>query len=334
MPPPTTRNLPGSADVARVAREVRGLVARAHFSDEVRSRVLLHLGAKGRILHEGHAAPTSYLTLATFASAIHSGDPARAVPAAASMEFLMACGDLLDDVEDDEGPSIFDSRSAAPVMEDVCILLLLSHQALGELTARGFDDRTVVQAYKILDESSISAIRGQQVDAELESRTSVSLTQCLETTAAKSASLTKCAAEMGATLAGADGSIAALYGQFGWHLGMAAQIANDIEGVWPGRPAKSDIRLRKKTLPVVATLNMPQETDNDVALVRRFFSSERSNERCDADVEEEVRWALWRCGGIRRAWLAANLQRLAAARTLTELSAFVPSAVALDRLIA
>lgn len=328
------RNLPSHADLTTVAEEVRRLVSWAGFSDAVRDRVLLRLGANDRVLSNDLAAPTSYLTLAAFQSAAGTGDPARAVPAAASMEFLMACGDLLDDVQDDEGPAIFDNASAAPVMEDVCVLLLLAHRALQELTIRGVDDRTVAEVYRLLDESSIQAMRGQQVDADLESRDNVTLTQCLETTAAKSASLTQCAAEMGATIARVAPDTVELYGKLGWHLGMAAQLTNDIAGVWPWGPATSDVRLHKKTLPVVATLTKPHETDDDVALVTRFFSSERLRRSGDASLEAEVRWAVWRSGGVRLAWMAASLQRLAAAGAIKELSRRVPSAAALERLIA
>ena len=334
MPTSVVGNLPTHADLTRVAEEVRRLVSWAGFSEAVRTRVLLRLGAKNRVLSDDPVAPTSYLTLAAFQSAGGLSDPARAIPAAASMEFLMACGDLLDDVQDDEGPAIFDSASAAPVTEDVCVLLLLSHLSLQGLPARGVDDRTVVQVYRLLDESSVRALRGQQVDADLESRDDVTLTQCLETTAAKSASLTQCAAQMGATLSGVAPDAVELYGKLGWHLGMAAQLANDIAGVWPWGATTSDVRRHKKTLPVVATLTSPREKDDDIAFVRRFFSSERSRRSGEMSLEEDVRWAVWRSGGVRLAWMAASLQRLAAADTIKELSASVPSAAALERLIA
>lgn len=328
------RNLPGHADLTTVAEEVRRLVSWAGFSDAVRTRVLLRLGANDRVLSDDPVAPTSYLTLAAFQSAAGTCDPARAIPAAASMEFLMACGDLLDDVQDDEGPAIFDSASAAPVMEDVCILLLLAHRALQELRIRGVDDQTVAEVYRLLDESSIRAMRGQEVDADLESRDDVTFTQCLETTAAKSASLTQCAAEMGATIAGVPPDAIELYASLGWHLGMAAQLTNDIAGVWPWGPTTSDVRLHKKTLPVVATLRKAHEKDDDAAFVRRFFTSEPLRQRGDVSLEADVRWAVWRSGGVRLAWMAASLQRLAAAGAIKELSARIPSAAALERLIA
>jgi len=47
--------------------------------------------------------------------------------------------------------------------------------------------------------------------------------------------------------------------QFGHHLGLAFQLIDDLLGIWgdsrvTGKPVRSDLRIRKKTFPVVVTL--------------------------------------------------------------------------------
>jgi len=47
--------------------------------------------------------------------------------------------------------------------------------------------------------------------------------------------------------------------RFGHHLGLAFQVVDDILGIWDdevvtGKPVYSDLRRRKKSLPVVAAL--------------------------------------------------------------------------------
>jgi geranylgeranyl diphosphate synthase type I len=65
-------------------------------------------------------------------------------------------------------------------------------------------------------------------------------------------------------IAGAESQITNHYYQFGENLGLAFQIQDDILGAWgdervTGKSAATDIRDKKKTLPVVYVLNHPDE---------------------------------------------------------------------------
>ena len=72
-------------------------------------------------------------------------------------------------------------------------------------------------------------------------------------------SAARCAASVGARLAGApDRQVAALE-RYGMELGLAFQAVDDLLGIWgdpatTGKPAWSDLRQHKKTLPVAAAL--------------------------------------------------------------------------------
>jgi geranylgeranyl diphosphate synthase, type I len=102
-------------------------------------------------------------------------------------------------------------------------------------------------------------IDGQHADHSFESTREVSLAQCLAMTAGKTAALMECACALGAAYGCATTAQAAALGRFGAHLGMAFQLIDDLLGIWgdpdrTGKPAGSDLRNRKKTLPITAAL--------------------------------------------------------------------------------
>jgi geranylgeranyl diphosphate synthase type I len=80
----------------------------------------------------------------------------------------------------------------------------------------------------------------------------------------KTAALLATSAHLGAAIASDDAELAGHYRDFGENLGMAFQIQDDILGAWgdpavTGKSAATDIRDKKKTLPVVYVLNHPEE---------------------------------------------------------------------------
>src|SRR5205823_10075814 len=92
-----------------------------------------------------------------------------------------------------------------------------------------------------------------------ESRIDVQETECLAMSAHKTGALLACAGALGATLGeGTPRQVEALRA-FGRHLGIAFQAVDDVLGIWgdpavTGKPAASDLRQHKKTLPVVHAL--------------------------------------------------------------------------------
>jgi geranylgeranyl diphosphate synthase type I len=76
----------------------------------------------------------------------------------------------------------------------------------------------------------------------------------------KTGALLACSASIGAVLAGAPAeSVEALSG-YGYHLGLAFQAVDDLLGIWgqpevTGKPAWSDLRQRKKSVPVAYALS-------------------------------------------------------------------------------
>jgi geranylgeranyl diphosphate synthase type I len=97
-----------------------------------------------------------------------------------------------------------------------------------------------------------------------EGRLDVDLDQYLLMIGRKTAALTAAATEVGAIIATDDEKVIKQCRQFGENLGLAFQIQDDLLGAWgdeqvTGKSAASDIRDRKKTLPVVYALNQSHD---------------------------------------------------------------------------
>jgi geranylgeranyl diphosphate synthase, type I len=102
-------------------------------------------------------------------------------------------------------------------------------------------------------------IDGQCRDVSFERRGDVTIDDWLAMAGGKTAALLRCACELGASHGGGTKTQVASLAQFGWHLGVAFQVVDDLLGIWgdpsaTGKPTLSDLRARKKTLPVVAAL--------------------------------------------------------------------------------
>ena len=102
-------------------------------------------------------------------------------------------------------------------------------------------------------------ISGQSADMEFEQRHAVSMDECLTMAGDKTAALMACACSIGAIFTGAPPSLAMSLADFGSHTGLAFQLVDDLLGIWgapevTGKPVWSDLRTRKKTLPVVAAM--------------------------------------------------------------------------------
>jgi len=112
-----------------------------------------------------------------------------------------------------------------------------------------------VQAARLLAASTQDLIRGQYDDLAFESRDDVTVEQCLAMAAGKTGALLSCSAAIGAVLAGADASTVAALSTYGAELGLAFQLVDDLLGIWgdpraTGKPVGSDLRARKKSLPI------------------------------------------------------------------------------------
>jgi len=98
----------------------------------------------------------------------------------------------------------------------------------------------------------------------------------------KTASFIRCCCELGANTAGATAEQAAALGSYGYHVGMAFQIADDIldyrgDKTKTGKPIATDFREGQATLPLILLRNKLSDAECQIAR-RRFGGNVNEDE--------------------------------------------------------
>jgi geranylgeranyl diphosphate synthase, type I len=111
----------------------------------------------------------------------------------------------------------------------------------------------------------------------------------------KTGALLGAASSIGAVLADADAQAIDALGAYGRHLGLAFQAVDDLLGIWgrpeiTGKPAWSDLRQRKKSIPIVFALTRGNGTSEEL---RELFAGGARDERDLVRAAELVE----QCGG-------------------------------------
>ena len=199
--------------------------------------------------------------LGLLAYASIAGDHARALPGAAAVElghnFSLVHDDIEDgDVERRHRPTLWRVHGIPQAINTGDTLFSLSRIALHRLTDLGFSDQKVLRLMRLYDETCLALCEGQYIDISTgESDELMSVEGYLDMIGRKTAALIAASIEAGALLATDDDTVIARYRAFGWDLGLAFQINDDLLGIWgaeqsTGKQA-SDVAHRKKTLPVI-----------------------------------------------------------------------------------
>ena len=213
--------------------------------------------------------------LAVLSAQAVGADAHVGVPGALAVELVHNFSLLHDDVMDGDEErrhrptawTIFGS-SAAILAGDA--LLALAFEALFDVPADRSRD-----AQAALAEATQALIVGQVDDLDFERRLDVGVGECVEMAAGKTAALMACAASIGARLAAAPADVVRALHTFGHELGLAFQLVDDLLGIWgsaqsTGKPVGSDLRARKKSLPVVAAMASGSTAG---AELRRLYAS-------------------------------------------------------------
>jgi geranylgeranyl diphosphate synthase type I len=243
--------------------------------------------------------------LAVLSAEAVDASPAVALPGAVAVELVHNFSLLHDDVMDGDRerrhrPTAWAVWGIGPAIIVGDALLSLAQEML-----LAMDTPPGRAAAAALAHATTEMIAGQANDLAFEAEAAVSLERCVTMEAAKTGALLACAASIGALLAEAPAaSVAALF-DYGLHLGLAFQAIDDLLGIWgdparTGKPAASDLRQHKKTLPVTASLALAGERTDELAdLLVGAATSEQVAARA-AQVMEA-------CGV--RAWVAAEASR-------------------------
>lgn len=206
------------------------------------------------------------------------GDWHHALPAAAALELVHNFSLIHDDIEDNSPirrgrPTVWNVWGLAHGINVGDTMLVVARQALARLCDLSIPASTVLTAMDIVDHTLSKLCQGQYLDIAYEGQLGVREEAYLEMIGAKTAALFAASTQLGA-LAGGAGERITCYREFGWQLGMAFQMVDDILGIWgdvdtTGKPVASDIRSRKMTLPVIFALGASDAHEQLVALYQR-----------------------------------------------------------------
>jgi len=206
-----------------------------------------------------------------------------ALPAAAAVEFIHSFSLLHDDIEDASQtrrhrPTVWSIWGVPQAINTGDAVWAVARLAGYGLQAAGHSAEVILSVFRLLDETSLRLCAGQYLDIRFESVDSVTLEDYERMIDGKTAALLSAAPAAGAILGGAPDSAVQALAAFGRELGLTFQIVDDILGAWgdsdaTGKPTAADIKTRKKSLPIVYTLQWERERGlNDLS---RLYQQER-----------------------------------------------------------
>jgi len=324
----------GVPDVlARSRRVINPAIARAveRLAPEIRHIAAYHLGwtdADGKPV-DAPGGKGIRPTLAMLGAEAAWEDSEVGVPGGVAVElvhnFSLIHDDIIDtDMERHHRPTVWSVFGVGPAIVAGDALQILAHQVLLESSPA-----TGPAASALLADATAAMIAGQADDIAFEKRRDVTVKECTAMSAAKTGALLGCASSIGAVLAGAPDATVGALRDYGRHLGLAFQAVDDLLGIWgdpdqTGKPAGSDLRSRKKSMPIVSALAAGgAEADELRALILGPADADAPLPELSQDEVERATYLVEACGG--REWTAvrakANLDAALGALERVRLSA-------------
>ena len=258
-PSPTTLDIPEL--IGAVEDEILRLVVdRDPSTHGMYEMVRYHMGLDG----SGSSGKRLRPLLGLLAFASITGTWERALPGAAAVELGHNFSLIHDDIEDGDRErrhraTLWAVHGIPQAINTGDAVFVLSRIALHRLTALGFSDATVLRLMRLFDETCLALCEGQYIDIwTSEHDTEMTVDLYYDMIGRKTAALISASIEAGAVLATGDEAVITRYRQFGWALGLAFQLNDDLLGIWGREQATgkepSDLAKHKKTLPVVYAL--------------------------------------------------------------------------------
>jgi geranylgeranyl diphosphate synthase, type I len=277
--------------IADTEAEILGLVHDRDASTRgVYEMMRYHLGLDGTGAPAGKRI-RPLLGLLAYASI--AGDYRAALPGAAAVELGHNFSLVHDDIEDGDRerrhrPTLWSLHGVPQAINAGDMLFSLSRMALHRLTELGFSDATVLRLMRLYDETCVALCEGQYIDiATSESDRLMSVELYFDMIGRKTAALIAGSIEAGAILATDDEAVISRYRAFGWALGLAFQLNDDLLGIWGAEQATgkepTDLRRKKKTLPVIYAAEHAGPEDRE-----RLLALYLQEDSTDAEVAEMI----------------------------------------------
>jgi len=207
----------------------------------------------------------------------------RALPAAAAIElthnFTLIHDDIVDgDVQRHHRPTLWKVWGVPHAINSGDGMFALARLTLWDVVDEGVESPVAVRLAAALDRTCLVISEGQYLDMRFESSQDVSVSMYEDMIARKTAVLMACAAEMGGLLGTRNLETIERLRNFGYAMGMAFQVRDDLLGVWAstdelGKTPAGDIYRRKKSLPILHALEHASAQDQQ--LLRTIYSQDR-----------------------------------------------------------
>ncbi|MER5649429.1 family 2 encapsulin nanocompartment cargo protein polyprenyl transferase [Streptosporangium sp. NPDC002524] len=208
--------------------------------------------------------------LALLSAEAVGGTAVSALRPAAAVELVHDFSLLHDDVMDGDRtrrhrPTAWAVFGVSPAILAGDALLTLAFDVL----ATGGHPGTA-EATRIFSTAVQELLDGQSADVSFEERQDVGPAECMSMAAGKTGALLGCASGLGALFGGGGPEQVEHFVAFGRDLGLAFQLVDDLLGIWgdpetTGKPVHSDLRSRKKSVPVVAALTSGTPAGRELA---------------------------------------------------------------------
>ncbi|RME43724.1 MAG: hypothetical protein D6791_14785 [Chloroflexi bacterium] len=221
---------------------------------------------------------------------------------AAAFELARLAANVLDDVEDADGADALWRSMGIPQAINVgTSLIFASLMALSRLRECGARAETIATIQAEFARTGFRMCEGQHLDlgggaeeqgsrgelthAPWHLRASALLRRYWQIAAAKSGAFFELGCRAGVLLCDVSPQDLAPYAEYGWHLGLLIQIANDLAGLLDERDS-SDVVYQKMTLPVLYALSVA--TPAQARQLRQAWTAAAQDARARREVSQMV----------------------------------------------
>jgi len=296
-----------------IEKELQGQVARLDARNTLPFHEMLtyHMGWTGEGAGREATGKRIRPLIVLLATASVGADWKTSLPAAAAVELVHNFSLVHDDVQDNSGkrrgrPTVWTKWGVPMAINVGDALFVVANQAVMDLI-KTHPASTVVQAATILQDTCLDLTRGQFLDMSYEERNDLSLEDYWPMVGGKTSALLSACTYIGALLGGAGEAEQEAYRQFGYHLGLAFQVQDDILGIWgdevvTGKSVASDLVEGKNSLPVLYALGKQGKfakrwkqgpiTIAEVKAVATLLEEEGGREYAEKTSEKETQTAL------------------------------------------
>jgi geranylgeranyl diphosphate synthase type I len=240
------------------------------------------------------------------------GDWRSALPLASCLELIHNFSLIHDDIQDGSHmrrgqPAVWKRWGTPQAINTGDAMFVLARLAALRLNDTGTPANKIVRALSIIDLECLNLTKGQFLDLEFERQEAVSEDAYIEMISGKTCALMRASTQCGALIGTDSPDVLKHFRDFGYQLGLAFQIVDDLLGIWgeaqvTGKSSEDDLLNRKKTMPVIYGLkhspkfaqlwSSARKTPSDIKKMRHILEEAGAEEHARKAATEATSRAL------------------------------------------